>query len=615
MGLEQFAVVVELCRDCLGSWWGMRLENRRCRTRGVGAVVAGTALVASLSITGVEAQTYNPNNPSKEYIRLGGQVIAIENAVQSAAPTVSIVSPSANSTITGTPITFEINAAAASPATLTTVQLFLDGVILGGASAASGSGWNYLVLWNSTTSDNGIHTFTAVATDSAGKSTTSAALPIIVFNGTPTTFATFNTPDTTTVGNWTGHYGANGQIIAAETANPPSYATVTTTGASVYTWTTSTTDARALQQTAGSTARIASTFYNTTPFTFDVNLTDGNVHKISLYLCDWDNGSRIERVTIVNPATGAILSLQTFVMFSGGVYESWNIQGHVQIQVTYIGGTNAVVNALFFDPIAAAPTATLSTTSLTFPNEPLGGSAIQTVTLTNKGTVPLTVSSINITGDFSSVYCGTVAPGSSCNTAVYFSPSATGTRTGTLTLVDNAPEEVQTIALSGTAVAAPTNMTTYLAPYGGSAPTFHGNSTVLPIRGYYPGGASQFGYIVVYLNAGTTTEYVIYAQSNGSGGYTLRILNGAQTTYAPPYPYLTMTQSGSNDNFITISPAITLNAVQITGYRFNLLGNEFQLDLQLTRSGTFSDQVVINGVNGNNYSSPWTVSDGVWSNP
>src|SRR5262249_30988258 len=100
-----------------------------------------------------------------------------------------------------------------------------------------------------------------------------------------------------------------------------------------------------------------------------------------------------------------------------------------------------------------APIASLSPTSLSFGGQNVGATgAAQTVTLSNTGTAPLTLSSIAASGDFSQTNnCGsTVAAGANCAIQVTFSPTVTGTRTGTLTITDNAAGSPQSVSLSGT---------------------------------------------------------------------------------------------------------------------------------------------------------------------
>jgi hypothetical protein len=73
-------------------------------------------------------------------------------------------------------------------------------------------------------------------------------------------------------------------------------------------------------------------------------------------------------------------------------------------------------------------------------------------TVMNLGQSPLTISSIVATGDFSQTNncVSTIAPQGSCTLNVAFNPTSGGTRTGTLTFTDNAPNSPQIIVLSGT---------------------------------------------------------------------------------------------------------------------------------------------------------------------
>jgi hypothetical protein len=81
----------------------------------------------------------------------------------------------------------------------------------------------------------------------------------------------------------------------------------------------------------------------------------------------------------------------------------------------------------------------------------------QFVYVTNSGTGVLALSSITASGDFAGVNnCGTtLAVAASCAVAITFTPTAAGTRTGALTLVDDASGSPHTVALTGTGQAAP----------------------------------------------------------------------------------------------------------------------------------------------------------------
>ena len=170
----------------------------------------------------------------------------------------------------------------------------------------------------------------------------------------PSSSATFTGLDATTQGNWTGVYGGDGYQIANDASTLPGYAAASLSGATAYTWAAATPDVRALSTYSGSTTRIASTYYSGSGFTFDVNLTDGNSHRIALYLLDWDSNTRAETISILDASTLAVLSSEPVASFQNGVYASWNVKGHVLIQVTLTGGANAVVSGLFFGPAGSA---------------------------------------------------------------------------------------------------------------------------------------------------------------------------------------------------------------------------------------------------------------------
>jgi hypothetical protein len=102
------------------------------------------------------------------------------------------------------------------------------------------------------------------------------------------------------------------------------------------------------------------------------------------------------------------------------------------------------------------PAVTLSTVALAFADQRVGTtSPPQTVTLTNSGTATLNLASIVPSGDFAATdTCGTsLAAGATCAVRVTFRPTATGSRTGALTLRDDAPGSPQVVSLSGAGLA------------------------------------------------------------------------------------------------------------------------------------------------------------------
>lgn len=98
------------------------------------------------------------------------------------------------------------------------------------------------------------------------------------------------------------------------------------------------------------------------------------------------------------------------------------------------------------------PAVTLSPASLSFGVQSTGTtSGAQQVTVTNSGTGTLSISSIQTAAPFAATNaCGApITPGNSCTIQVTFTPTSSGTQTGTLTITDNAPSSPQSVSLAG----------------------------------------------------------------------------------------------------------------------------------------------------------------------
>lgn len=132
------------------------------------------------------------------------------------------------------------------------------------------------------------------------------------------------------------------------------------------------------------------------------------------------------------------------------------------------GNCNSGPGGSFFDDAfivkitnVVGPAVNLSPTGLSFSDQVVGtSSAARSVTLTNSGTQELSITSVTLTGanpgDFSTPAdncSGTnVKPGSTCSISLSFTPTATGTRSASLTITDNAPDSPQSVPLSGTGI-------------------------------------------------------------------------------------------------------------------------------------------------------------------
>ena len=203
-----------------------------------------------------------------------------------------------------------------------------------------------------------------------GPSSSNAVVSGIFFGAAVSTPAAAVTgTDSTTLGAWRSAYGGDGYDIAQDTSggNPvlPSYAQVTLSGASDFTWQSPSTSPYALQDADGSAA-LEATWYSPTSFDIDVNLTDGEAHEVTLYALDWDAvvgagiQRRDERIDVIDPASDTVLATETLTSFLGE-YVSFSISGRVIIRVTNLApagpsSSNAVVGGIFFG--AAATTTT-----------------------------------------------------------------------------------------------------------------------------------------------------------------------------------------------------------------------------------------------------------------
>src|SRR5207244_4711907 len=93
-------------------------------------------------------------------------------------------------------------------------------------------------------------------------------------------------------------------------------------------------------------------------------------------------------------------------------------------------------------------------------------SPVQTVTLTNSGTAPLSIATAVLgganAGDFalaSGTTCingATLAAGANCVLNLTFTPTAASARTATVTITDDAAGSPQSVSLTGTGVTPPT---------------------------------------------------------------------------------------------------------------------------------------------------------------
>ena len=122
----------------------------------------------------------------------------------------------------------------------------------------------------------------------------------------------------------------------------PTYATVTPSGQSFYTYATPAPSVtKALEVPPSGTTRVAAVWYSGSSFTIDVNVASGHSYDLELYLLDYDGRGRSETVTLSDANTSAMLNSQTVSSFASGKYLTWAISGNVLITITTLTGSSA----------------------------------------------------------------------------------------------------------------------------------------------------------------------------------------------------------------------------------------------------------------------------------
>jgi hypothetical protein len=178
--------------------------------------------------------------------------------------------------------------------------------------------------------------------------------------------------------------------------------------------------------------------------------------------------------------------------------------------ITIADNASGSTQAIALSGVGVVPTTpgvTLSPTSLTFSPAPLGmTSAAQVVTLTDSGTAPLALTSITVSGDFSvSQNCGTsVATGASCMISVTFDPTVAGTRTGTLTITDNATNSPQTVSLSGGGESVSVSSTSTGLTISSQGGTASATIQIASVDGF--SGSINMSCTVSYQGSGSATD-------------------------------------------------------------------------------------------------------------
>jgi hypothetical protein len=247
--------------------------------------------------------------------------------------------------------------------------------------------------------------------------------------------------------------------------------------------------------------------------------------------------------------------------------------------------TNSPTNVALSGTGATTGTATLSTSpsSLTFASTAVGSaSAAQSVTVSNTGTAAASVSSVAVSGDYTQTNtCGSsIAAGGSCTVSVTFRPSASGTRTGSLTVTSSATSSPNNVALTGTGTVTSTNLalnkptteSSHTQTYASGNVTDGNQATYWEsVNNVWPawvqvdlGSAQSVSRVVLQLPTtwGARNETLsILGSTDGSSFTTLK--TSATYTFSPSSNTVTITFTAATQRYIRVN--ITANNVQPGG--------------------------------------------------
>ena len=254
--------------------------------------------------------------------------------------TVRLASPSSATVLTAPvmlPLIAEVNA---NGQPLSKVEFFADTEKIGESISAP-----FSLVWRNALA--GSHAVSARAVDVSGAAVRSQPVMVTVLG--PQALAVYAQSNSLSQGNWKGTYGGEGYVIAGDSTNlPPSV--LLASGVQPETVWEALTDKTAALQRAASSGRVAAAWSSPSGLLLDLNLRDGNLHRITLYFLDgdWANGRR-QTVELLDGASQVVLDRREISAFSAGLYLAWTVRGHVQIRIAPTGNGSALLSGFFFD--------------------------------------------------------------------------------------------------------------------------------------------------------------------------------------------------------------------------------------------------------------------------
>jgi hypothetical protein len=165
----------------------------------------------------------------------------------------------------------------------------------------------------------------------------------------------------------------------------------------------------------------------------------------------------------------AVSGLSTPLTVASGATTSFSVKflptasGNVNGSVMLRGSNGAALVSIPVSGAGGTATRTLqlSSSTLNFGNETVGGSSTLGVNLVNAGNSSITVSQVSASGTGFSVLGGvsgaTISPGQTATLQIAFAPKAAGSAAGSVTVTSNASNSPVSLQVSGTGVAGSTS--------------------------------------------------------------------------------------------------------------------------------------------------------------
>lgn len=188
-----------------------------------------------------------------------------------------------------------------------------------------------------------------------------------------------------------------------------------------------------------------------------------------------------------------------------------------------VGATGANGSSSNSNGLTATPSA------MSFGNVNTGGNSTQSVTISNTGIAPLSVSKVSISGagfNASGVPAGLIlTPGQTANLSVSFAPASAGSVTGGVTVTDATSPDPVAIVLSGTGVTATWHSVTLSWSASTSSVTGYRTYRATTAGGPYALqsslSSSQLQWKDSSVQAGTTYYYAVtaVAANNAESAY------------------------------------------------------------------------------------------------